>query len=235
MSKRLGIVLAKENSQRFPKKSLKKLCGKEMFLYPCDILKVAKCDHIIVSTDSNKIRDISHEYGVNGVVMRQTEWSDEEIIGNTLKKYEKITGQNFDVCAVLTGVAVFWSPSWIRMGFELLRDTKFKYQGDKITYVYPCDSAVSGMCIKIHEHKLVYKYGFPLPHFGLNIDIDYPEDFELAEQVMATIQRNDISRNLNETIHETPNRIKHILKRSNQNLPSIWACKKRGNHVFSSE
>src|SRR3989344_4619420 len=60
----LVIIPIKERSTRLPGKNLKELCGKPMMAYPIEAAKGAKgVSRVIVSTESEKIKEIAERYG----------------------------------------------------------------------------------------------------------------------------------------------------------------------------
>lgn len=213
IKKNLGIVLAKGNSDRIPKKNLQKICGKEMFLYPADVLRAAGiCDKIVVSTDDDEIRDVATNYGLE-VVMRDPGWDKDEWQFNapthgTIEKYENQIGERFDDCTLILGNSVFVRPSWIRVALDFLRNRLVA--GMKLTHVYPVD-CVDSICtvFRIHRTGLYFAHRLPLPHVGINLDIDYSSDLELAREIMTTIDYP-----LDETIHEESNRLANMIAKS---------------------
>ena len=209
----IGIVLAKGSSRRIPKKNLQKICDKEMFLYPVDILRASGvCDKIVVSTDDDEVREVATNYGVH-VVMRDPSWDKDEWQFNapthgTIEKYENRTGQRFDDCTLILGNSVFVRASWIRVALDFLRNRLVA--GMKLTHVYPVD-CVDSICtvFRIHRAGLYFAHRLPLPHVGINLDIDYPSDLELARKIMTTIDYP-----LNETIHEEADRLENMISKS---------------------
>lgn len=184
-----------------------------MFLYPVDILRTSGvCNHIVVSTDDEEIRRLALDEGVE-VIMRDPAWSKDEWqfnapIHGTIKEYEGRTGLRFNTCTIILGNSIFVRPSWIRAALRILEEETV--EGMAITHVYPVD-CVDSICtvFRIHRQGLYFANRFPLPHVGINLDIDEPEDLELARQIMEQIDYP-----LDEDVHEKPRRLNSARKKA---------------------
>lgn len=215
MAKNLGIILAKGSSTRVPKKNIRKICGKELFLYTVDILRATGvCEKIVVSTDDDDIRAVALGYGVDDVIMRDPAWDKDEWqfnapIHGTIEKYEAQVNEQFDVCTIILGNAIFVRPSWFRTALHLLLN--YRHADIKLTHIYPVDCPDS-MCtvFRIHRAGLYFAHRFPLPHVGINLDIDEEEDLELAREIISRVDYP-----LNETTHDSPKRLKTAIKKGN--------------------
>ena len=211
----LGIVLAKGPSSRIPTKNLQILAGKEMFLYPVEILRTSGiCHRIVVSTDSEEVREIAIRHGVDDVVMRNPEWDNDEWqfnapIHGTIEKCESNGHGRFDACAMILGNSIFVRPSWFRCALDIL--SNYRHFDMQLTHVYPVD-CVDSICIvfRIHRSGLYFPHRFPLPHVGINLDIDYPEDLELARSIMERIDYPLI-----ETKHDTEHYKEMAIRKAN--------------------
>ncbi len=74
----LAIIPAKERSTRLPGKNLKDLCGKPMLAYPIEAAKGAKgVSRVIVSTDSERIKQVAEQYGAEVPFMRPAELTED--------------------------------------------------------------------------------------------------------------------------------------------------------------
>ena len=70
----LCIIPAKGKSTRIPGKNLKDLCGKPMISYILETAKASKgIDRIIVSTDSEDVKKVAEQYGVEVPFLRPAE------------------------------------------------------------------------------------------------------------------------------------------------------------------
>ena len=211
--KNLAVVLAKGESKRCHRKNFADICGKPALAYPIEICKKANCDDVIVSTDSEEIRDIAFEYGADDVLMRNSNWIDawnfNDTLEGTIKEYEEKTGKIFDDCTQTGGTALFLRPSWIRVAIRLLRTMVINTS--RVQYVDTAD--INGVCkvYRIARHGVFYSHTLKMAHFGINVDIDYPEDLELAKAIMEKIKDGSIPYSLDENIHEDAHRIETSL------------------------
>ena len=87
----IAIIPAKSSSRRIPNKNILKFYGKEMIYYSISQAKKSKLfDKIIVSTDSEKISNISKKYGAKIYFKRPKYLSDQntgivEVIKHSIK------------------------------------------------------------------------------------------------------------------------------------------------------
>lgn len=73
-----AIIPVKEHSTRLPGKNLKDLCGKPMMAYPIEAAKGARgVSRIIVSTESEKVKEIAEKYGAEVPFMRPPELTED--------------------------------------------------------------------------------------------------------------------------------------------------------------
>ena len=55
----VAVIPARGGSNRIPRKNIKQFCGKPMIFWPINVAKQSKLfEHIIVSTDDEKIRKL---------------------------------------------------------------------------------------------------------------------------------------------------------------------------------
>ena len=213
----LAIITAKGNSYRLPKKNIADICGRPAIAYVIDIAKASGvCDKVIVSTDCDKIRGISLQYGADDVVMRDPDWIDEwqfnATMTGTIQKYEQQIGQKFDDCTLINGIAVFLRPSWIRMAVNVLRNHSLF--DVPLIEVHPGDIYCFCQCISITRFGIAYYNQLSAPHYGINLDIDYPKDLVLTRDIMQCIQEGRIDYSLDEHIHDNENYIKYAMQRA---------------------
>ena len=72
----MGLIPARSNSKRIPRKNIKDLCGKPLIAWTIEAAKNANLlDEVIVSTDNNEIAQIAQEWGANVPFMRPEEIS----------------------------------------------------------------------------------------------------------------------------------------------------------------
>lgn len=105
-SRIIGIIPARGGSKGIPKKNIKKLNGKPLIAYTINAALNSKyIDDTIVSTDDDKIAEISLEYGASVPFFRPAEISTDksktiETIIYTLDKMKKM-GKQYDVLVIL--------------------------------------------------------------------------------------------------------------------------------------
>ncbi len=76
----LVIIPIKERSTRLPGKNLKDLCGKPMMAYPIEAAKGAKgVSRVIVTTESEKIKEIALKYGAEVPFLRPMELTEDAV------------------------------------------------------------------------------------------------------------------------------------------------------------
>ena len=102
----LYLIAAREGSKGIPNKNIKKLNGKPLIHYALDVaLELADKKDICVSTDSNKIKKISEEYGLEVPFLRPKELANDysgmyEVLLHSLNYYRK-NNQFYDVLVLL--------------------------------------------------------------------------------------------------------------------------------------
>lgn len=75
-----AIIPAKGVSTRIPGKNLKDLCGKPMLAYILETAKAARgIDRVIVTTDSEDVREIALRYGAEVPFLRPSELSEDHV------------------------------------------------------------------------------------------------------------------------------------------------------------
>ena len=216
--KNLAVILAKDGSKRVPNKNTVDVCGQPMFTHVIDIAKAANCDDVVVSTDSYEIAETAVAYGADDAIIRAPEWEHEwefgAILQGTIKAYEEKRWDTFTECTLIGGTGIFLRPSWIRTGVDLIRN--YKHLDTSISQVHPADINGVVTITAITRHGLFYQNKFGLAHYGINLDIDYPEDLELARQVMSKIKSGEIDYSLDENVHENAHRLGHAKKKASE-------------------
>lgn len=206
--KTLGLVMAKSHSSRLANKNIRSICDKPAIAYPIDILRHSGvCDKIVVSTDSEDYKQIALEHGADDVVMRHRWWSHKdgmlETFGFEVQKsvetYQEESGEKFDVVAFIGGNDIFVRPSWIRVAVQLI--TGYLYNDMPIDLV-----ANDSLCIPPSVYKTsplaTEQNIFTLMHSGIRCDIDWLDEFIMAEQIMEAIRKGDIHYPMEETVHD---------------------------------
>ena len=205
MNSILGIVMAKSASTRCPDKNIAHICGKPALAYTVDILRASGvCDKVIVSTDSTAYADLAWQHKVDDVVMRDTWWDNYPYftvsVNESRKKYEQLSNQKFDNLVFVGANVIFLRPSWVRAGLNILHNYYYNEMPiDLITN--DMDTVPIGICRVIRD-GVVDPNTFKFCHSGVLCDFDWPDELDLARQLMEAIQKGDIDYPLEERIHD---------------------------------
>ena len=103
----LVIIPIKERSTRLPGKNLKELCGKPMMAYPIEAAKGAKgVSRVIVSTESEKIKEIAEQYGAEVPFLRPKELTEDtvtsqEVLAHAIDELKKLEDYEPDYVLLL--------------------------------------------------------------------------------------------------------------------------------------
>lgn len=125
--KKIAIITARGGSKRIPKKNIKEFCGKPIIAYSIEAAqKSGVFDEIMVSTDSDEIKEIAERFGASVPFMRSEAASNDfattaDVIEEVLSEYEKI-GKHFDVFTCLYPTAPFITGKHLAEASEMLTD-----------------------------------------------------------------------------------------------------------------
>lgn len=103
----LVVIPVKERSTRLPGKNLKDLCGKPMMAYPIEAAKGARgVSRVVVSTESEKIKEIALHYGAEVPFIRPAELTEDavtsqQVLVHTLDELKKREGYEPDYVLLL--------------------------------------------------------------------------------------------------------------------------------------
>ncbi len=143
----IAIIPARGGSKRIPKKNIKDFCGKPMIAW--SILALKSCDlisDIIVSTDSDEIKNVAEEFGAKVPFIRPKELSDDHtgtaaVTKHALEWYiENIEAPDFVLTVYPT--AVFLSANDIQSAYELLKETNSQIVFSGTEYPFSIQRAV---------------------------------------------------------------------------------------------
>ena len=110
--KKIAIITARGGSKRIPKKNIKEFCGKPIIAYSMEAAQKSRVfNEIMVSTDSDEIKEIAELFGASVPFMRSEAASTDfattaDVIEEVLSEYEKI-GKYYDAFACLYPTAPF--------------------------------------------------------------------------------------------------------------------------------
>lgn len=101
------IIPVKERSTRLPGKNLKDLCGKPMMAYPIEAAKGAKgVSRVVVTTESEKVKEIAKKYGADVPFMRPMELTEDavtsqQVLVHALEEMKRLEGYEPDYVMML--------------------------------------------------------------------------------------------------------------------------------------
>ena len=74
----VAVIPARGGSKRIPRKNIREFCGKPIIAWPIEVAKQSKLfEHILVSTDDEKIAELSRSYGTEVPFIRPAALSDD--------------------------------------------------------------------------------------------------------------------------------------------------------------
>lgn len=146
MAKILAVIPARSGSKRIKNKNIKSFLGKEIISYPITELKNSRyIDDIIVSTDSEIIKEIALSYGASVPFMRSKENSDdysttydvvEEVINNL--------NEEFDLVCCVYPTSVFVTSSMLDYAVEkILSDPSASSIVSILEYSHPIQRSLA--------------------------------------------------------------------------------------------
>ena len=169
----LCIITARGGSKRIPHKNIKNFCGKPIIAYSIEAAKESRLfDDIVVSTDDDKIMDISRSLGANVPFKRSEKNSDDyatidQVLNEVLNEYEKRNNVSIDMFCCIYPTAPFLT-------------------GEKLTAAYNCMKAEDADAV-----VSVVKYSYP-PQRGLIVDnsflkFQFPQYYKTRSQDLESI------------------------------------------------
>lgn len=123
--KYLAVITARGGSKRIPKKNIKDFCGKPIIQYSIDAARESGIfDEIMVSTDSEEIRNVAEQCGGKVPFMRSARTSGDmamthEVLLEVLDEYMK-RGQEFEYLCCIYPTAPFITGDKLIHSKELL-------------------------------------------------------------------------------------------------------------------
>ena len=137
------IIMVKERSTRLPGKNLKDLCGKPMMAYPILAAKGAKgVDRVIVTTESEKIKEVALKYGAEVPFLRPVELTlddvtSQQVLAHAIDELKRIENYEPDYVLGLYPTSPLLSRERIEEAIALAREKN-------------ADSVISGYYTKGH-------------------------------------------------------------------------------------
>lgn len=154
----IAIIPARGGSKRIPKKNIKNFCGKPIIAYSIEAaLSSGVFDEVMVSTDSEEIKQVAVKYGAKVPFIRSKETSNDmamthEVLIEVLNKYRE-NGMEYDSVCCIYPTAPF-------IKAERLRECKKLLELDGVNGVIPvvAFSFPPQRCFLIKDNKLEYKW-----------------------------------------------------------------------------
>lgn len=126
---KIAIIPARGGSKRLPGKNIKNLCGRPLIEWTIDAaLKSELFDRIIVSTDSEQIRDISIRAGAEVPYLRSPELSSDtattnDVVTDIIRWLEE-TGVEVSTVMILQPTSPLRTETDIAKAFDLMNEKK---------------------------------------------------------------------------------------------------------------
>jgi CMP-N-acetylneuraminic acid synthetase len=124
----LGVVVARGQSKRLPRKMLRPLAGHPLVAYMIRAALASRLDRVILSTDDDEIAAAGACYGIEAPFRRPAELAtdfvtNDRVILHALDWIEKREGGSYDVVALLQPTAPYTLVRDIDQCLETLRST----------------------------------------------------------------------------------------------------------------
>lgn len=154
----VAIITARGGSKRIPKKNIKEFCGKPIIAYSIEAaLNCGVFDEVMVSTDSQEIKEVAERYGAKVPFMRSEETSDDfattnDVLDEVISMY-KDKGRYFDYFACLYPTAPFITAERLREAFDHLLDMEGDQLVSVVKFSFPPQRAYI-----INDGLLSYQY-----------------------------------------------------------------------------
>jgi CMP-N,N'-diacetyllegionaminic acid synthase len=103
----LGIIPARSGSKGIPNKNIKIMLGKPLIAHTIETASKSRyIDHLIISTESEEIANVSRQYGGDVPFMRPGEYSTDnaraiDVIIHALKSSEELDKKNYELIVYL--------------------------------------------------------------------------------------------------------------------------------------
>ena len=141
MKNRIALIPARGGSKRIPRKNIRLFHGKPMIAWTISCLKsTGSFSHIVVSTDDQRIQDISIQYGAQCPFIRPAELSGDlvptrDVVLHALDFLEQIQTVDLLVCAYPT--APFLLPEDVNKAISIVESDASAYVLAATEFPYP--------------------------------------------------------------------------------------------------
>lgn len=201
----LAVIPARGGSRRIPNKNMKLFHGKPIIQYSIDTAMASDIfDEIIVSTDSQEIRDFVEKLGVKYQprlsYMAQDEIGTQAVGASVLKLDAQMNKSRFDMVCIIYATAPMMTAN------DLARGMRALFDDPDCSYVYAAEEAPDNSGFA-HAGQFYWCRSIPLL-FGEELDgpstkviyidprrvcdINTPEDWERAEAMYLEAEKHGL-------------------------------------------
>lgn len=145
---RLAIIPARGGSKRIPGKNIRDFCGRPMIAWSIKAAQESGCfDHIVISTDDDRISDIARQEGAEVPFCRPSALADDHtpiipVIAHGIDACEAHYKAVVKEVCCLFATAPFVRPADLKAGFDRLESGKYSYVFPVTTYPFPIHRAL---------------------------------------------------------------------------------------------
>jgi CMP-N,N'-diacetyllegionaminic acid synthase len=190
----LGIIPARGNSKRVPRKNIRNLCGKPLIRWTIEAANAAdKLTEYVVSTEDYEIGQVAASLGCH-VVRRPDDLAGDEVTSGAVCKHalEWMGADNYDLVALLHPSSPIRDWSHIDQAIDTLWASDLPCLASvacrKRTYTHNASIYLirRDWLLKTGQHYCDQSLPF-LMDFRHSVDIDTEDDFKIAELVLADL------------------------------------------------
>ena len=173
MKKNIAIIPARGGSKRLPGKNSKSFFGKPIIQYSIEAAKqTGLFEKIIVSTDSDEIKEVALKSGAEVPFLRPPHLADDftplaDVIHHALTWLLEERNESYDAACCLLATAPFIQKKYILEGFEILKSEKVSAVVPVTSFAYPIFRS-----LKISEQGHLKMFW---PEYELTRSNDLPE------------------------------------------------------------
>lgn len=144
---KLAVIPARGGSKRIPGKNMRDFCGKPIIAYSIETaLKSGLFDHVIVSTDDEKIASLVTELGAEVPFSRPMEISDDHtgtnvVVKHAIEWYQK-NGHDVSLVCCIYATAPFLQAKYLSAGYDLLLKSPKSFVFSVTNFAFPIQRAV---------------------------------------------------------------------------------------------
>lgn len=169
----VAVIPARGGSKRIPSKNIKEFVGKPVIAYPIDVLKRSNLfEHVLVSTDDDKIADAAAGWGAEVPFRRPAHLSDDtattdEVLLHAIEEAQRIYGPIARACCVYP-VNPLLRTEELGRGLQMLMDHAATSAFPVVRYDFPIEQALT-----LDGVRPKFKYPNMLPIGSQNFQPNY--------------------------------------------------------------